>query len=181
MNRDQETNLVMACQKGDKKALDTLVRQLEKPVYNAAYRMLGNRDEAADVTQVTFLKVFENIQRFDPSRRLFSWTYRVALNESIDQLKRRKRTQPLADTAHSDADMPQDNVETSQLRDEVQATLMELNEDQRAVIALRYFSDCSYREIGEILRLPEKTVKSRLFEARRHMRDKLCQHGVFSS
>lgn len=173
--------MVMACQRGDRKALDTLVRQLEKPVYNAAYRMLGNPDEAADVTQATFVKVFENIQRFDPSRRLFSWTYRVALNESIDQLKRRKRTQTLTETPQSVSGMPQDNVQSSQLHDKVQATLMELNEDQRAVIALRYFSECSYRDIAEVLRLPEKTVKSRLYEARRQMRDKLQQHGVFSS
>ncbi|MDH3339029.1 MAG: sigma-70 family RNA polymerase sigma factor [Gammaproteobacteria bacterium] len=181
MDRDLETKMVMACQKGDRKALDTLVRQLEKPVYNAAFRMLGNPDEAADVTQATFVKVFENIQRFDPGRRLFSWTYRIALNESIDQLRRRKRTQPLADTPRSSSDVPQDNVESSQLRDEVQAALMTLNEEQRAVITLRYFSECNYRDIGAILRLPEKTVKSRLFEARRKMRDKLCQHGVFSS
>lgn len=181
MDRDQETAMVMACQKGDRKALDSLVRQLEKPVYSAAYRMLGNPDEAADVTQTTFMKVFENIQGFDPGRRLFSWTYRIALNESIDQLKRRKRTGPLEDTIQSDTDLPAKVAESSQLRDEIQATLMELNEDHRAVITLRYFSDCSYRDIGEILEIPENTVRSRLFEARRQMRDKLSAHGVFSS
>ena len=181
MDRDLEIAMVKDCQHGDLKAMDTLVRQMQKPVFNAAYRMLGNTDEAADVTQTTFLKVFENIQRFDPKRRLFSWTYRIAMNEAIDQLKRRKRTEPLRDSPFSDTDLPQEMAATAQLSDEVQKTLMELAEEHRAVIVMRYFADCSYREISRILELPEKTVKSRLFTARQQMKIKLHQHGVSSS
>jgi len=181
MDKQQEIELVTNCQHGDKKALDTLVRLLEKSVYNAAYRMLGNPDEAADVTQTTFLKVFENIGGFNPKFRLFSWTYRIALNESIDQLKRRERTKPLEHMPISDTDSPQETVALSQLSDEVQSTLMELKEEHRSVIVLRYFSDCSYEDIGRILQLPEKTVKSRLFSARQQLKNKLNQHGVYSS
>jgi RNA polymerase sigma-70 factor (ECF subfamily) len=173
MDKDLEKAMVMGCQNGDRRAMDTLVRQMQTPVFNAAYRMLGNTDEAADVTQTTFLKVFENIQRFDPARRLFSWIYRIALNESIDQLKRRKRTEPLEDAPTSDTDLPQEVAAASQLSDEVQKTLMQLNEEHRTVIVLHYFADCSYKEIGRILELPEKTVKSRLFTARQQMKIKL--------
>lgn len=181
MDRDLEIEMVTDCQQGDKRALNTLVRQLQKPVYNAAYRMLGNRDEAADVTQTTFLKVFENIQRFNPNYRLFSWTYRIAMNEAIDSIKRRNRTKPLEHALKSDADLPQEAAAASQLADEVQASLMELKEEHRAVIVLRYFSDCSYADIGRILKLPENTVKSRLFTARQQMKNKLHEHGVYSS
>ena len=181
MDKDQEKAMVTNCQNGDMKALDELVRQMQKPIFNAAYRMLGNPDEAADVTQTTFLKVFENIQRFDPQYRLFSWTYRIAMNESIDQLKRRQRTEPLTDSPASDTATPQQAAATSQLGSEVQGTLMELTEDHRAVIVLRYFSDCSYEDIGRILQVPEKTVKSRLFSARQQMKTRLHQHGVYSS
>jgi len=181
MDKQQEFELVTSCQLGDKKALDTLVRLLEKSVYNAAYRMLGNPDEAADVTQTTFLKVFENIDSFDPKFRLFSWTYRIALNESIDQLKRRDRTKPLEQAPISNTASPQEIAATAQLSSEVQATLMELKEEHRSVIVLRYFSDCSYEDIGRILQLPEKTVKSRLFTARQQLKNKLNQHGVTSS
>ncbi len=177
MDKDLEIAIVTDCQNGDQKAMDTLVREMQTPVFNAAYRMLGNPDEAADVTQTTFLKVFENIRRFDPTRRLFSWTYRIALNESIDQLKRRKRTEPLEEAPASDTDLPQEMAAASQLSDEVQKTLMELNDGHRAVIVLRYFADCSYREIGRILELPEKTVKSRLFTARQQMKNKLHQQA----
>jgi RNA polymerase sigma-70 factor (ECF subfamily) len=181
MGRIEEIEMVTACQDGDKRALATLVEHMQKPIYNAAYRMLGNPDEAADVTQTTFLKVFENIQRFDPKYRLFSWTYRIAMNEAIDQLKRRNRTESLAESPKSDTALPQEEAARSQLSDNVQATLMELTEDQRAVIVLRYFSECSYEDIAQILRLPGKTVKSRLFTARQQMKNKLNQHGIFSS
>jgi len=173
--------MVRDCQQGDKKALDTLVRQLQTPVYNAAYRMLGSADEAADVTQTTFLKVFENLHSFDPKYRLFSWTYRIAVNEAVDQLRRRNRLEPLKSPPISDTDQPQEMTAASQLSREVQATLLELSEDQRTVIVLHYFSDCSYHDIGHILDLPEKTVKSRLFSARQQLKNRLKQRGVFSS
>lgn len=181
MDRDQEKAMVRSCQNGDREALDKLVRQMQKPIYNAAYRMLGNPEMAADVTQTTFLKVFENIQQFDPKYRFFSWTYRIAMNESIDQLKRGKRVEALTEMPASDTDSPPTAAAKSQLADEVQATLMELNEDHRAVITLRHFSSCSYEDISRILQIPEKTVKSRLFTARQQLKNRLEEHGVFSS
>lgn len=178
MDKDQEIALVAGCRKGSRQALETLVRQFEKPVFNAAYRMLGNADEAADVTQATFLKLIENIGRFDPKFRLFSWIYRIAVNEAIDQLERRKRSGKPDDPVCPD--LLEDRLTASQLSEQVQLVLMELNEDMRTVITLRYFTECSYREIGEILGLPEKTVRSRLFTARRQLKSRLERHGIFS-
>lgn len=179
MDKDREVALIRDCQQGDRKALETLVRNFEKPVYNAAYRMLGNKDEAADVTQTAFVKVFENINRFNPDYRLFSWIYRIALNEAIDQLGRRRKVEPLEEPLLQDGDQLQDCLAASQLEAEVQAVLLELHEDHRSVIVLHYFTDCSYRDIGEILKLPEKTVKSRLFSARQQLKSRLRQHGIF--
>lgn len=184
MDKDREIALVRDCQQGDRQALDTLVREFERPVFNAAYRMLGNVDEAADVTQTAFTKVFENIERFDPHYRLFSWIYRITLNETIDQLNRRGKLEPLEEPAQraadvsQDLDEPQESCSAAQLRSDVQATLMELHEDHRAVIVLHYFTECSYRQIGEILKLPEKTVRSRLFTARQQLKKRLQQHGI---
>jgi RNA polymerase sigma-70 factor, ECF subfamily len=178
MDKDREVALIRDCQQGDRKALETLVRNFEKPVYNAAYRMLGNKDEAADVTQTAFVKVFENINRFNPDYRLFSWIYRIALNEAIDQLGRRRKVEPLDEPLLQDGDQLQDRLAASQLEAEVQAVLLELHEDHRSVIVLHYFTDCSYRDIGEILKLPEKTVKSRLFSARQQLKSRLRQHGI---
>jgi len=179
MDKDREIALVRDCQQGDRKALDTLVRHFEKPVYNAAYRMLGNVDEAADVTQTAFMKIFENINRFNPDYRLFSWIYRIALNEAIDQINRRSKHEPLDEPPYPDRNVSEDSAAASQLRSDVQAVLMEIHEDHRTVIVLRYFTECSYRQIGEILKLPEKTVKSRLFTARQQLKNRLQQHGMF--
>jgi RNA polymerase sigma-70 factor (ECF subfamily) len=179
MDKDRESALVRDCQRGDRQALDALVRHFEKPVYNAAYRMLGNVDEAADVTQTAFLKLFENIGRFDSSYRLFSWIYRIALNEAINQLNRRSQLEPLGEPPSADGDVLQEGLSAAQLSASVQAVLMNLHEDHRTVIVLHYFTECSYHEIAEILELPVKTVKSRLFTARQQMKSRLQQHGIF--
>lgn len=180
MDKDHELALVRDCQRGDREAMEALVRTFDRPVYHASFRMLGNRDDAADVTQTVFLKVFENIHRFDASYRLFSWVYRIAVNEAIDQLDRRKRDGPMPEAEPAAEDESQDRAAASQVSREVQAALMELQEDHRAVIVLRYFTECSYREIGEILRLPEKTVKSRLFTARQQLKCRLEQRGCLA-
>ncbi|MBT8135549.1 MAG: sigma-70 family RNA polymerase sigma factor [Gammaproteobacteria bacterium] len=161
--------------------MDTLVRQYERPVFNAAYRMLGNVDDAADVTQTTFIKAFEHIDSFKPRYRFFSWIYRIAVNESINQIKRRKPHESLTDAQASPSPKPDELAATSQVSEEVQMALLALQESHRSVLVLKYFTGCSYREIGEILEIPEKTVKSRLFSARQQLKDQLEQRGVLST
>lgn len=160
--------------------MEILVREYQRPVYNTAFRMLGNADEAADVTQTTFLKALEGIEKFDTKFRFFSWIYRIALNESIDHLKRSKRFEPYADSPSAERDQPPDQLARLQAADQLQLALMELKEELRSVLVLRYFTDCSYEQIGEILDLPSKTVKSRLFAARQKLKSALQQHGVTS-
>jgi len=181
MNKDRDFALLEDCKRGDRKALDSLVRRYERPVYNAAFRMLGNPDEAADVMQTTFLKAFENLDRFNPKFKFFSWIYRIAINESINQLNRRGRTEPLAESLASDTRGPDERIDTSRSERQVQAVLMSMQDDHRAVLVLRHYSEFSYRQIGEILQIPEKTVKSRLFTARQQMKQKLQENGILSA
>jgi len=178
MGKDRDTALISDCKRGDRKALETLVRRYEKPIYNAAYRMLGNPDDAADITQIAFLKVFENLDRYDPKFKFFSWIYRIAVNESINFLKRRGHQEPFDDKQASNLRDPEAMVEAGYICDCVQAVLMELQQEHRAVIVLRHFSECSYHEIGEILQIPEQTVKSRLYTARQIMKDKIKARGL---
>ncbi|MDH3588507.1 MAG: sigma-70 family RNA polymerase sigma factor [Gammaproteobacteria bacterium] len=180
MHKERENELVEACQKGDRNAMDILVRHYERTVYNAAYRMLGNPDDAADVTQVTFIKALEHIDRFNPKFKFFSWIYRIAVNESINQLKRRKSTESVSDIQAAPGPGPDEMLHSEQVGKEVQAVLMSLREEYRSVVVLKYFSGCSYREIGEILQIPEKTVKSRLFSARQQMKDRLEGLGIIT-
>lgn len=180
MNKDEEFDLVTRCQQGDRRALEGLVRQYQRPVYNAAFRLLGNAEDAADVTQTTFLKAFESIGRFDRNYRFFSWIFRIGLNEAIDQLKRSKRFEPMLEAPASDANRTPDSVARAQNSVHIQAALMELKSEYREVLVLRYFTECSYGEIADVLRIPGKTVKSRLFTARQQLKAQLEQRGLIS-
>jgi RNA polymerase sigma-70 factor, ECF subfamily len=181
MHKDRDLALLEDCKRGDRQALDSLVRRYERPIYNAAFRMLGNPDEAADVMQTTFLKAFENLDRFNPKFKFFSWIYRIAINESINLLNRRGKTEPLAESLAAGTRGPDETVDSGRTGRRVQAVLMTMQEDHRAVLVLRHFSECSYRQIGEILQIPEKTVKSRLFTARQQMKQKLQEQGILSA
>jgi len=175
-NRDQA--LVERCRKGERQALEALIREYQRPVYNAAYRILGNPDDAADATQAAFLKVFENLDRYDPNYKLFSWIYRIAVNESINQIKRIRKLEPLEDDAVADGVGPDSTAESSDLSRCIQEGLMALTDEYRTVVVLRHFSDLSYREISDVLEIPEKTVKSRLYSARQLMKDRLLVNGI---
>ncbi|MDH3576946.1 MAG: RNA polymerase sigma factor [Gammaproteobacteria bacterium] len=178
MSKTDDTNLIERCVGGDRKAIETLLVKYEKPVFNAAFRMLDSRDDAMDVTQTVFLKVFENIDHYDPSRRFFSWIYRITLNESINWLGKAKRLQPLKHEAVDEGRSLEQEVDSANLSKGVQAALMAINTDYRTVIVLKHFLGCSYGEIGEILEIPDKTVKSRLYSARQQLKDVLTQSGI---
>ena len=77
MSNTDDTKLIERCRSGDREAFETLLVKYEKPVFNAACRMLNSRDDASDITQTVFLKVFESFDQFDPTRRFFSWIYRI--------------------------------------------------------------------------------------------------------
>ena len=162
---------------GDRQAFESLLVQYEKPVFNAAYRMLNNREDARDVTQTVFLKVYENFDRFDPSRRFFSWVYRITLNESINWLGKQNRLVPLQHETADEGKSPEQEVASAELSAEVQAALMTIKTDYRTVVILKHFLGCSYVEISEVLEIPEKTVKSRLYSARQILKDALAKTG----
>lgn len=174
MKDDQSRQLVSACKKGDRKAFDALVHLYQKPVFNAVYRMLNNVEEARDVTQTVFLKVYENLHGYDESYKVFSWIYRIAINEAINQQAGRKVHEPLDDYIES-RDDPQRDVDRQEMQQEVQNSLMKISAEHRSVIVLKHLLGFSYQEISEILELPEKTVKSRLYEARDRLRELLIK------
>lgn len=179
MTDSRENALLKRCRKGDRQSLAELLGKYEKPVFNAAYRIVGNPDDAADVTQAVFLKAFEKLDQYDPKYKFFSWIYRIAINESINQNNRARRQQPLGDYEPATDERPDTSVEAGDLSREIQDSLMGLKDSYRTVVVLRHFSDFSYREISDILQIPEKTVKSRLYSARQLMKQSLQSRGVY--
>lgn len=176
MERDLDQVLVESCRNGDRAAFATLVTRYQQPIYNAAYRVLGNADDAADTAQAVFLKVAERLGEYDPRFKFFSWLYRIAVNESLNLLRRNgreDRVEEAMDFAGPASADPEWQLNEAQVSRRVQEALMRMKANDRVVLTLRHFSECSYREIGNILELDEKTVKSRLFEARHRLRDLL--------
>jgi RNA polymerase sigma-70 factor (ECF subfamily) len=178
MQEDGDGALVQRCRDGDRRAFERLVTRYERPVFNAALRMLRNPEDARDVAQTVFLKVFEHLADCDPKFKLYSWIYRIALNESINVLGRRKRLEPLGGDEPDETPGPDDELHGEQLNRGIRRALMRIKPEYRAVIVLRHFLECSYHDMGGILELPEKTVKSRLFAARQLLRDVLRQDGA---
>lgn len=178
MNKPDDKELMERCVKGDRQAFETLLVRYEKPVYNAAYRMLHNADDARDVTQTVFLKVYENLDQYDPAHRFFSWVYRIALNESINWLKKSNRHEALDYETADQGDGPEAMANDQQLGKGMEAALMRISSDYRAVIILKHVLGFSYIEISEVLDIPEKKVKSRLYTARQLMQERLTQQGL---
>jgi len=157
---------------GDPAAFRELVERYQRPVYNAAFWILRNAEDARDVAQTVFLTLAERAHEYDPRHKLFSWIYRMAVNEALNLRRRSSREEALdddSDFADDQAD-PQFQLLEGQRAVRLRAALLKMNTADRTVLTLRHFSELSYREIGDALELDEKTVKSRLFEARQRLR-----------
>ncbi len=178
MDESDVARLVSESRQGSKESFEKLLVLYEKPVFNAAYRILNDYEDARDVTQNAFLKAYENLERFDRKYRFFSWIYRIAVNEAMNARAARRPLENIENTKLKETSTPERALSRSELNDVIQAALMSLGIDYRVVIVLRHFLDCSYSEIGAILEIPEKTVKSRLFTARSLLRESLSRKGV---
>ncbi len=169
---DLDRALVQRYLDGERTAGDQLVDRYQRSVYNVALRMLGNVQDAEDVTQTTFGNAFASLDSYDPKYRFFSWIYRMTFNESLNTIKRRRNVVsldggfdvPAADGASESA---------AEAEERVGKALLDLKPDDRAVVILRHFVSFSYEEISDVLGVPVKTVKSRLFTARERMRQSL--------
>ncbi|HLZ13652.1 MAG TPA: sigma-70 family RNA polymerase sigma factor [Candidatus Acidoferrum sp.] len=177
MDDNEDLKLVEEARQGSRASFERLIIRYERAIYNAAYRMVHDPEDAKDVAQNVFLKAFQNLERFDTKHRFFSWIYRIALNESINLCKSRRRFES-AEDARVEENTPEKLLRRVELGDGVQAALLSLASEYRAVIVLRHFNDCNYEEMSEILEIPEKTVKSRLFTARALLRNVLTKRGM---
>jgi RNA polymerase sigma-70 factor (ECF subfamily) len=147
-------------------------------VFNLALRISGDYDDAQDIAQSVFVKAYEKLETFDPAFEFFSWIYKMTLNESINLTNSRKWTTSLSSELPSPAHLPDERLMQDELQNEIGKALAELSIDQRAMIVLRHFADLSYRELGFVFNIAEKTVKSRLFSAREQLREILQHRGV---
>jgi RNA polymerase sigma-70 factor (ECF subfamily) len=176
---DLEEALLDRCLEGDGGAFGQLIDRYQRVLYNVSLRMVGNREDALDITQTVFLKAWQAMGTFDRRHKFFSWIYRIMMNETLNHLSKRKRTEPLDEAMVSDESGPDEDCSRKRLRESIQAALLELSPDYRQVIVLRHYAELSYEEMSGVLRIPEKTVKSRLHTARQLLSGILPRHGIF--
>jgi len=181
-----EKSLIQRCKQGDIAAFNDLVRRYEKRVFNFAYRMAGNYDDASDVAQEAFIRVFNAINTFRGEANFTTWLYRIVTNVYLDERKKRKShlhtslqdfveleentvTRQVEDTAPS----PESVVERVERDEMLNRAIQELPEYQRIMVVLYHTQGKSYEEIAGIMRLPIGTVKSRLNRARLALKERL--------
>jgi RNA polymerase sigma-70 factor (ECF subfamily) len=130
-----------------------------------------------DATQNAFVNAYEKLHTFDPSYRFFSWIYRIAVNQALNLVGRRREQSPIGNDEPAADRNPSDVFDSIEVRGQIKQALLELEPHYRTVIVLKHLEGFSYREIGELLEIPEKTVKSRLFTARQRLRAMLTERG----
>ena len=139
------------------------------------YGMLGDDDQAKEMTQQAFVRAWEGLDRFKGNSLFFSWVYRIAMNQTLSHLRQKSRLVSDYEARHLASD--QQNAEEAMIKEEENTALHraieKLDEIYRQVILLKYFEKLSYAEMAEKLEITEKKVKSRLYDARRLLRDLL--------
>jgi RNA polymerase sigma-70 factor (ECF subfamily) len=178
MVEQEDSILVGQCLHGNPERYGVLVKKYSKPIFNLALRMIGDVEDAADVTQTTFVKAYENLGKFDLRLKFFSWLYRIAINEALNFLQRQKQTDQLSEELVSTDPSPEEVVHQHERNELIQQAIMKLTPDQRSVVVLRHFMDLSYAQMSETLGISEVKVKSRLFSARQHLRMLLINKGL---
>lgn len=167
----EEAVLIEAAKSGDQEAFRHIVERYQGAVYNLAYRMLGNPDDAEDAAQEIFVRVYRQLARYDSSRKFSTWVLAIATNYCIDQLRRRRvqfvPLEQIVPWARTREAGPERLALDREVTDELQDLLKRLPEKYRAVLILRYWEDLSCAEIGATLSLPEGTVKTQLHRARK--------------
>lgn len=176
MENDADQVLVERCREGDRAAFTELVVRYQRPIYNAAFWILRKPEDASDVAQTVFVKVAEQIDDYDPQYRFFSWIYRIAVNESLNCLRRNRHDEQLDETFDipgADSANPESQLADAERAARVKRALAGMSTNDRMVLTLRHFAELSYQEIGQVLDLDQKTVKSRLYDARHRLRELL--------
>jgi RNA polymerase sigma-70 factor, ECF subfamily len=166
---EDDRSLVAAAQRGDRRALDALLRLHHDRVHALCRRMTGNDADALDATQEALLAVCRGIGRFDGRSAFSTWLYRVVTNACLDELRRRnRRPTPIADDGLLERGAPADASAIADVehRIDLDAALAGISAEFRAAIVLRDVCDLDYAQIGEILGIPPGTVRSRIARGR---------------
>ena len=181
--------LVTRAQQGSEKAYRELLGRFQRPVFSIIYRMIRDREQAEDLAQETFVRVFNNIDRYDARYKFSSWIFKIATNLTIDHIRRKELNTVSIDgsrnattaeqieatsiTIASPDENPEELLEAKELGEEIEVAIGKLRPEYRAAILLRHVDGREYQEIAEILSLPLGTVKTYIHRGRNELREQL--------
>lgn len=177
----EDKELVLACRRGDTTAFETLVKRYEKKVYWIAYNLVGSAEDARDLAQEAFLRVYRSLDKFDLRFNFYTWLYRIAVNLSIDHLRKKGKSGVVSleefpvDPAHEAA--PDRGLRNEELKRKIQRTLDALPAKYKAVIVLRDVEELSCEEIAKIIDCTNATTRWRLHKARELFRERWEKFG----
>lgn len=189
VDKQRIAELVGKVQSGDKSAFDELYKLTSERAYFVALEFTKNNQDAEDILQESYIKALSKIKELDKPESFSSWLNQIVANKSKDFLKKKKPTLfeaeenevfealPDEDTSFS----PEENLDRNELQKTVMEILDELSEEKRACVLMMYFEELSVGEIAETLEIPEGTVKTRLFSARKDLKDKFAKRGITST
>lgn len=185
---DEDSQYVSLCKRGEPRAFEALVRRHQKKMFNIAYRMTGNYDDAADIVQESFLSAYKAIKNFRGEAKFSTWLYGIVVNHSRNRVRHtsgRAYHEPVsldADRATGNEARPIDPASGEmpvidllvqrEMQEKVQQCINDLEKDHREILVLRDIQGFSYEEITEMLGLPDGTVKSRLSRARSAIKER---------
>lgn len=189
-NTDTEPLSLEALQAGDRQEFARLVEQLSPYIYRLSMRMLGNTQDAEDVLQETFIKAFQHLENFDGRSKISTWLYRIATNEALMLIRKRKHveisleqssnvdTDPLDEPVHfiDWTTLPEQELMSEEVRAYLRQAVDGLPPSMRAVFLLREIEELSTMETAQVLNISDAAVKTRLSRARLQLREKLSSY-----
>ena len=165
----QDAELLARVLDGDHDAFNQIMRNHEDRVFSVCLRIFGEREQALDATQETFLTAFRKAEQFQGNSALGTWIYRIAVNTCYDQLRKqkRRRTDPIPDHLDPADHSAEDAVESAGLRPDIEHALAKIPQDFRVAVVLSDIEGMGLQDVSEVLGVPVGTVKSRVFRGRR--------------
>lgn len=192
MEGKEEKLLVKRAKKGNISAFEELIIEHESKVYNIAYRILNNEEDAKDLSQEVFIKAFNSLHKFREDSSFSTWLYRIAMNTCIDELRKRKGRESYSIDRDIQTDEgtiprefqdkqlnPEEELMNKELSSQIQWALNHLSETYKEVIILRDFQGFDYKQISQILGCSLGTVKSRISRARTELKNVLIKEKHF--
>lgn len=176
---DPDYDIIRNVQLGKLNDYEVLVKKYQSPVFNILYRMLNQSESAEALTQEVFVKAYEKLDSFNFKSRFFSWIYRIAINTAISYRKKTLRFVSLESMPQQVVSPVEEKMMVKERSDMLKAAINCLKEKYKAVIVLRYYEELNYNEMAEALDIPERKVKSRLFDARQLLKGQLQELDFF--